>query len=214
VFVLTTQATPTPGTNGLLAVTKQARNVTRGETFFSDAVDVTTNDVVEFEIILRAGSHISSLTVLDTVPLAMSYRQGSLSINGVRYATNNTIVAGGLTLFTFTGGETRTLRWSAIANRTGQLSGGQREVHPPVVVTLAGLQETVDVALMVGDSGDGGGVAGPGGVQTGPGEASLLALMVAATLTLLYTAYTRSPMFRRRDIRKLSKDQAPLDFRS
>jgi hypothetical protein len=58
-------------------------------------------------------------------------------------------------------------------------------------------------------------VAGsPGEVPTGPGEATLLALIVSALVSLLYVSYTHSPLYHRREAEKVSEDQGPLDFRS
>lgn len=60
-----------------------------------------------------------------------------------------------------------------------------------------------------------GGVAGGvGGVQTGPGEATLLAFIVSAVVSLAYVSYTYSPSGRRKEIKEVAKDQGPMDFRS
>jgi hypothetical protein len=51
-------------------------------------------------------------------------------------------------------------------------------------------------------------------VATGPGEATLLALIISALVSLLYVTYTHSPLALRREVEDISKDQGPLDFRS
>lgn len=53
-----------------------------------------------------------------------------------------------------------------------------------------------------------------GQVQTGPGEATLLALIISALVSLLYVTYTHSPLGLRREAEDISKDQGPMDFRS
>jgi hypothetical protein len=62
-------------------------------------------------------------------------------------------------------------------------------------------------------------VAGPctgvvGQVQTGPGEATVLALIISALVSLLYVSYTHSSLGLRREVEDISKDQGPMDFRS
>jgi hypothetical protein len=53
-----------------------------------------------------------------------------------------------------------------------------------------------------------------GGVQTGPGEATLLAMIISALVSLVYVSYAHSPIGKRREAEAISKDQGPLDFRS
>lgn len=53
-----------------------------------------------------------------------------------------------------------------------------------------------------------------GTIPTGPGETTLLALILSVAVSLLYVSYTHSPLYRRRDAHIVSKDQGPLDFRS
>jgi len=51
-------------------------------------------------------------------------------------------------------------------------------------------------------------------VQTGPGEATLLALIVSAVVALLYASYTHSPVYKQREAEEVSRDQEPMDFKS
>ena len=59
-------------------------------------------------------------------------------------------------------------------------------------------------------------VGGPGvgGVQTGPGDAVFLALVVSAAVALAYVSYTRSDLGQRHEIEEIRKNEPPLDFRS
>ena len=51
-------------------------------------------------------------------------------------------------------------------------------------------------------------------VQTGPGDTTVVAILLAASLTLLYAGYTRSSAFYRHDAKSISKEHNPLDFRN
>lgn len=56
--------------------------------------------------------------------------------------------------------------------------------------------------------------SGVGGVQTGPGDATLLALLISALVSLAYVSYAHSPVGKRREAEAISRDQGPMDFRS
>lgn len=51
-------------------------------------------------------------------------------------------------------------------------------------------------------------------VATGPGEATVLALIISALVSLLYVTYTHSPLALKREVEDISKERDPLDFRS
>lgn len=54
----------------------------------------------------------------------------------------------------------------------------------------------------------------PGTVSTGPGDAVVAALLVSGITTLLYVSYTRTSMFRRREVDAIADHKDPMDFRS
>lgn len=58
------------------------------------------------------------------------------------------------------------------------------------------------------------GTGAAGGVSTGPGEATVLALLVSAIVSLAYVSYTHSNTGVEHEVNEISKDQGPLDFRS
>jgi hypothetical protein len=107
--------------------------------------------------------------------------------------------------------------WAANADDTGTLSAGPHQSQPKAEVTLPGNVLTADMAVTVNGTGTnvgGGNGGGVGGVSTGPGDAVVLALISSAIVTLLYTAYTRSPSFRKKEIEGIAKQHDPMDFRS
>lgn len=52
-----------------------------------------------------------------------------------------------------------------------------------------------------------------GGVQTGPGDTALLALLVSTVVALLYVSYAHSPLGRRHEVGEIARKRDPLDFR-
>jgi hypothetical protein len=51
-------------------------------------------------------------------------------------------------------------------------------------------------------------------VKTGPGDAVLAALLVSGIVTLLYVSYTHTSAFRRREVKTITDQHDPMDFRS
>lgn len=205
-----------------LTVAKYARNLSVGDPSERTAVTVNPGQIVEFVIRITnsGGGPTSGLLVRDEIPSGMSYRQGSTTVEG-QPVLIDTITTSGLFLGRLEAGDVVTVRWSALADQTSLLPSGPQMFRPRAVATAQQLADVIgDTSVTVygstqGGAGTGGGVVGgAGGVQTGPGDAVIAALMFAATLTLLYTAYTRSPLYRRREATKASEDQGPLDFRA
>jgi hypothetical protein len=79
---------------------------------------------------------------------------------------------------------------------------------PPPGYTLAP-GETLPPGVTI-VPGSGAGTAG--GVATGPGEATMLALVLASLTALLYVSYTHTNLFKRREAGELGEGQEPMDF--
>lgn len=211
------QSSPQTG-GAVLTVSKYARNTSLGDPGERTAVTVSPGQVVEFIVrVTNAGNGpTSGLLVRDEVPSGMSYQAGSTTVEG-QAVLIETITTSGLFLGRLEAGDSVTVRWAAIADQTAILPSGPQMFRPRVVATAQQLPDIIgDTSVTVYGSNQGGtgSVGGAGGVQTGPGDAVIAALMFAATLTLLYTAYTRSPLYRRREATRVSEDQGPLDFRA
>lgn len=152
----------------------------------------------------------SGLVVRDEVPPGMSYQSGSTQVDGQPVASD-AITTGGLVLDRLEPGDTVAVQWSALADATDQIAGGPNYSNPRATVSSDGSADIqADIAVTV----YGAGSAGAAGVPTGPSGAVIAALLVAAALTLLYSGYTRSSAYRRREADVISRDQGPLDFRS
>lgn len=213
------------GTGGeaqsILTVIKRGINASTGSGTGSSAISIDSNEIAQFTVnITNNGTTAATgLRVLDTLPLGMSYRAGSTTINGQAMPVD-AITTSGLALDTLEPGANVNIQWMATADTTGQLVAGPNLSQPRVVVTAIDIADTsADMSVTVYGSGFAGGTGGAGGgavggVETGPGDAVTIALVMAAALTLLYSGYTRSAAYRRREADTVSRDQGPMDFRS
>ncbi len=174
---------------------------------------VHAGEVAQFTIrITNIGTNATSgLTVRDIVPSGMTYQNGSTLIDGQQVA-NDLIVSSGIVLGRLEPADTVTIQWTALADQTNQLAPGPQRFPSGVLVTSDNAP-TAQASIFVTVYGTGI-ASGIYGVETGPGDAITIALIVAAGLTILYTGYTRSASFRRREAVMISKDQGPLNFRN
>lgn len=217
--------TATPGTGSITAV-KQGRNVTLGQTDFFPTVSVDANQVVQFQFQIKNSlTTPASVIVRDNLPTGTSYKPGTTMIN-------NSPVGDGITdsgiPVSLTPSQETVIKWGVVADRTDLLGSGDNLLYPKTdIITPSGVV-SADMLVNItgtGDTSGAGGVsgagtgtsgtsgAGAGGVSTGPGDAVVLALIGSAIVTLLYTAYTRSPSFRRKEVEHIARDRDPLDFR-
>ncbi len=202
-----------------LTVIKRGLNASIGTGGGSSAISINPNEFAQFTVSItnNGTAAASGLRVVDTLPLGMSYRTGSTTINGQALPVD-TITSSGLALDSLEPGANVNIQWMATADMTGQLTAGPNQSQPRVLVTATDIPDVAaDMSVTVYGSGFAGGVGGAGtagGVETGPGEAVTLALVMAAALTLLYSGYTRSAAFRRHEADTVSRDQGPMDFRS
>lgn len=219
--------TPSPESVGF-TLTKTGRNLTTGEATAGTAVSASTNQTVQFTLAITngTGAAVTNLLLTDEVPGGMTYYPGSLIVEGQSIG-NNAITTSGLQLGRLEAGDTVTVQWSALANRTGLLPAGAQTSRPRASATTAEgvtAQALMDVVVIgtgtgtttttTGTGGTATTTTGVGGVSTGPGGVTLIALIVSALVAFLYAGYTRSDGFRRRELEQLGRGHDPLDFRS
>ena len=79
----------------------------------------------------------------------------------------------------------------------------------PVSVTVSGTGQMTATPMPTG-------ITGVARVQTGPGETTILALIVGVIAALLYVGYTETNAFRRKEAKSYSEEARnnPPDFRS
>lgn len=216
--------TPPPPVGGSsssaqLFVTKTERNVTSGDPTQRTAVSVYPGQTIQFSIQVQniGAAAISGVVVQDTLPIGMSFVAGSTLMNGSPIPGDN-VIGLGLSTDAIPAGATVRVQWSAIADQTYSIAPGPNYSSPAVVVSPGGVLATtsddvvttVQVTVFGGSSNQ----QQAGEVPTGPGDAVLMALLTAAALTLLYSGYTRSSAYLRREVADIGNQKDPLDFRS
>jgi uncharacterized repeat protein (TIGR01451 family) len=235
-IVFVSEPTPTPSAvpgNGAATVTKSVRNTTTGGAD-SSAATVMVGQTLAFTVrIVNTGTvPITGLTVRDELPLGMSYISGSTRVED-QAVPLNTITTSGLVLGTLNAGDPVTVQWSAVADQSGLLQPGSRTATATVTFDDGGLQTagvtvTTIVAVVgiatptptatIGPTGTPTGTGTGAGIEagvisTGPSDSVLAALAVAALAALLYAAHTRSPSYRRHELRHIGEKRDPLDFK-
>lgn len=222
----TTTSTPSPTTAGFV-MTKTGKNLTTGDVTAGTAVTARTNQTIQFTLSITngTGAAVTGLTLRDQIPAGMTYYPGSLNVEG-QSVNADTITTSGLELGRLEAGDTVTLQWSALANRTGLLPAGAQTSRPAASATTAEgfvAQSALDVVVIgtgtattttTGAGGTGSTAGGIGGVSTGPGAVTILSLVAAAFSAFLYAGYTRSGYFRRHELERFSRERDPMDFRS
>lgn len=204
--------TPTP-LSGSTTVEKTAQNSTTGDPIERTAVTVYPGQSIQFVTRVKniSSSTINNVMVIDALPAGMSYQPGSTTINSQR-SFDDAITTTGLAIGSILSGDIAVVTWVAVADRTSNIVSGPNQYAPSARVLIGGaLDAQAYMSVTVYGTG---GSSPVSEIPTGPGSAILIALLTAAALTLLYSGYTRSPTYRRREADDVSRDQGPLDFRS
>lgn len=152
---------------------------------------------------------LNNIIVRAELPSGLEYLPGSTSIGGVP-TTVDAITTGGIPM-----GAIGPQQEIAVVFRAtvlgAQFAVGSTQVQIGIIATADGISpNTGALAVIVGRP-----AAGQvGGVQTGPGDAVVAALLVSAIMTLLYVSYTHTAAFKRREVESITRDRDPMDFRS
>jgi uncharacterized repeat protein (TIGR01451 family) len=195
------------GSTPKIEIEKLVRNVTLGIPE-RDIVAATPTNTVEF--VLRVSSTgtgtARDVVVRDTLPDRLTYVAGSTTIDEVRAPDG--IVGAGISLGDMSSDTEKVIRFRATVFPASFFS------YQTTILTNTGyargsnVSEVNDMAHVSVEKG-----RSPVVVPTGPGETTVLALIVAAIVTLLYVGYTGTDTFRRRelqeniDIARRDKDQ-------
>lgn len=202
-------------------IQKLGRNLTTSESTDSSAISVYPGQTAQFMIrVSNDGTQpLAGTTITDSVPPGMSYDGGSATVEG-QSVSADTLLSSGIVLGRLNPGEEVIVRWNATADRTTDITAGPNRFTPPARVSAVGTAEAVS-SMMVTVYGDGATsdaassvTTDASSVPTGPGGAVIGSFILAAMLTLLYSGYTRSALYRRREVEAMSRDQSPMDFRS
>jgi len=207
----TVSSTPTPTATGVptIAFNITGQNITLGGSEVSSPAAFTNQDLLLIARIRNVGSGIVSNAITRiSIPLGLTYVAGSTRVNGTQASTDS-IIGGGLTLGSLGLSQEIMVQMQV---RTNWSVLGQAVSQVPVVLSVHadGINEQiVSTTVLISRSS-----SPPSAVSTGPGDATLIALMVSAITALLYLSYTRSPTYRRHEIESSGGSGEPLDFRN
>ncbi|MCC6934474.1 MAG: DUF11 domain-containing protein [Candidatus Yanofskybacteria bacterium] len=211
--------TPTPTAypytdpNARMDVRQLGRNVTRGQSGEYAGVRARGGDTLD--IVLRArsstGSALYNAFVTELLPSGVNYIAGSTTVNG--YAVADGITSAGISVGTLSPSTDTVIKFSVRVDEASVPSWGQVVVNASAQVRADGVG-TMSAQLPI-TLGQRLSIATASSVQTGPTDSIVLALLIAALVTGLYAAYTRSAIFGRRmafaEIGRLSRS-AGLNF--
>ncbi len=148
-----------------------------------------------------SSSIVSDMTVRTALPPTVNYVSGSTLLNNAP-AADITAVSSGIAVGALGAQQQAVVQFEVTAVTPAT------SATIPVQVVSSNATPSGQVILTINQAGQ------VGTVQTGPGDAVLFAALASAVATLLYVSYTKTSVYRRREIEKLGKDGNPLDFRS
>lgn len=194
--------------NPTLSIRKLGRNVSRNQVGEHTSVTSSPNEVIEFTIRVRNTSDAvaENVHVQDVVPQGVTYQAGTATLNG--QPTSDNLVSGGINIGDLDPSEEAIVRFLGRVAPANQLPEGTTtliniartwaddiptlQAQLPIVIT----NRPIDIPP----------------VSTGPGETTVLALIISAIMTLMYIGYTSTSTFRRREALDISRDSGSGDF--
>ncbi len=186
-----------------MSLTKLGRNLTRGETGERTSVDTLPSQIVEFVIRARntTTTTLTNVRLRDVVPSGITFIPGTTRLGGQN--ASDAFVTSGLPVGSLAPGQEAVVTFQGRVANAADLPMGvttfintaystadnvpQLSAQLPVIVT----RPTTPVTQ----------------VPTGPGETTVLALIISAVITLLYVGYTSTDTFRRREASSLAHQE-------
>ena len=173
-------------------------------------IDFLFEIVLEIEVVIRvrdpsATNQATGVSVHATLPAGIAYRTGTTSVNGI-LTSDDAVTTGSLALGNLGAGQEVVVRFRATVSASAFPIGTTQAVITASATADGILARTAQLTVNVT-------IQAAGTVQTGPGDAALVALMVSAIATLLYVSYTSSSTFRRHELERIGQERDPLDFK-
>jgi len=195
------------GVQGQLSIQKLGRNLSRGQTSERTVVSVSPGDTVEFVIRVQnnSGTVLNNVIVNDILPGALSYIDNTTTINGV--PTANGITTSGINIGSLSPGQESIIRFSVNVGTfdtgiTIENTATAQVDNTPLVSSRISLTR--------------GQVAGAVKVKTGTTNSLILAFLLSGLVTYGYMLYTRTEVFRRRNlvasIQRIQRNSQRLNF--
>jgi uncharacterized repeat protein (TIGR01451 family) len=196
-----------------MSLTKMGMNTTRGETAEHSPVAASPTQTIQFVLRVRntsAGS-LTNVTLRDVVPQGITAIAGSVRVGGV--AASDILTTSGLNIGTLAPGQEAVVTFSGRVVTARELPMGTTTL----INTVQAMADNVgmiiaQLPIIITNSAV---VVPP--ISTGPGESTILALIISGIVTLLYVGYTNTDTYRRREVgeivRETKKDAKQFDFR-
>lgn len=188
----------------------EGANVSTGS-LHTSAVSLRPSNVVEVRTVIRSDSAIASGVALQALlPQGLSYMQDSTRVNGVK-VPSNTIASTGIPLGSLGAGQELVVVFWAQSLYGSTVADAYGEVR--VIARASGAPEragNLQVVFLRASSP----TSGPAVVPTGPADGILLALVISASVTLLYASYTHTRMYVSRQARAVGRRHDKPDFLS
>lgn len=196
--------------NLTMSLVKMGRNITRGETGERTPVLSSPGQTIEFVLRVRNTSNapLTNVVLRDIVPTGITAIAGSARIGSV--TASDTLFGAGLSLGTLAVGQEIVVIFSGRVAVASELPAGTTTLINTVQASATGVgMLTAQLPVIITSTAV---VVPP--VDTGPGESTVLALIISGIITLLYVGYTGTDTYRRHEVGELVKDakDEPFNF--
>lgn len=198
--------------NPSMSLTKLGRNTTRGQTGENSPVYASPGETLGFIVHIRntSSTALTNVLVRDIMPSGISYVPGSAQLNN--QPVSDTLVTSGANIGTLAPGQEAVVTFSGRVAGATELPGGTTTLINTVQASADGVPAlSAQLPIIIVNP------AAVTHVPTGPGESTILALVVSAIVTLLYVGYTSTDVYRRREAGELAdqarREKDRIDFR-
>lgn len=188
--------------NPTVSFGKLGRNVTRGEVSEHSPVQAIPTETIEFILRVRNTSNapISDIVVRDSVPQGIIFIAGSVRIDGA--IAPDTLTSAGINIGALAVNQERAVVFSGRIVAGTQLPAGVTNILNIAQVSAPSMTMlTAQLPIMITNN-----AAIVAAVSTGPGESTVLALIISGIITLLYVGYTGTDTYRRREVKSIAKE--------
>src|SRR3989344_2245271 len=135
------------GGAGNVSMTKSVRNVTQGQSVFTNSVSANPTDTVEFRIQVNAGNGaVNNVSVSDSLPTRLNYINNSLTVDGSNVGNN----LSGIGLGNVSAGQTKTILFRATVADSSQFSVGNTLLTNTANATSSANSTSASASVTVG----------------------------------------------------------------
>jgi uncharacterized repeat protein (TIGR01451 family) len=199
------------GSGGSVTMTlvKSGHNLSREQTQDVSVIAASPGELLTFTVRVRnsSSSRLTNVTVRDIAPAEVVMDPASVRVNGLPQP-GPLFFNAGINVGTLESGQEAVVTFDGSVVAAAQLPIGTTTAINRAQATADQVPMLVDeLPIRIYRPGS------PGEVPAGPGESTVLALIVSAIITLLYVGYTSTETYRRREAGALSEElHEDIDF--